>query len=129
MDSAAIVTEMYATFQRGDFQAVVDRCADDVLFVWTAEPEFARYSGTSVGKQAFLERTGALHADFEYHAFEMTDIVAKGDRVATQIEMRLTARSNGRPFTAKTAHFMWFEEGKLVRLVEYYDSALAAGVS
>lgn len=70
----------------------------------------------------------SLDNDFEYRSFRPVDFIHSGDRIAAQVEIHLTRRTNGQELVMRTADFWTVRDGKVVEMVEYYDTALAASV-
>ncbi|WP_287093978.1 nuclear transport factor 2 family protein [Mesorhizobium sp.] len=80
------------------------------------------------GKQEFLARLLALDDDFEYLRFIPVEIIDGGDKVAAEVEIHMTRRTTGEEFVMRTADFWTLRDGKIIEMVEYYDTALAASV-
>lgn len=129
MHSKEVIRKIYENHARGDFDAVMDDCTDDVCFIFpVADPQLVRYSGAAVGKDGFRQRTQHLHEDFEYLDFKVLEMVAEGDRVAARMEIHMRRRTTGTEFVMNAADFWTVKDGKAVELIEYYDTALAARV-
>ncbi|TPN77522.1 nuclear transport factor 2 family protein [Mesorhizobium sp. CU2] len=127
MRGVDVVKSLYDTYARRDIGGTLAHCSDDVVFRWIAEPH-APYIGTGSGKQAFLARLMTLDAEFEYRSFVPMDIVDGGDKVAAQVEIHLTHKASGREIVMHTADFWTIRDGKVIQMVEYYDTALAASL-
>ena len=110
MGGVDVVKSLYDAYAKRDIKGALDHCADDVVFRWVAEPEMS------------------LDNDFEYRSFRPLDYIHSGDRVAVQVEIHLTRRTNGQELVMRTADFWTVRDGKVVEMVEYYDTALAASV-
>ena len=128
MRAADIVSNLYKTYADRDIQSALAHCADDVVFRWIADPRLSRHAGIAHGKQEFLARLVALDDDFEYRRFVPIEIIDGGDKVAAQVEIHLTRRTTGEEVVMRTANFWTVRDGKIVEMVEYYDTALAASV-
>jgi len=127
MGGADVVKSLYDAYAKRDIKGALDHCADDVVFRWVAEPG-APYIRAGNGKEEFLARLMSLDNDFEYRSFRPLDFIHSGDRVAAQVEIHLTRRTNGQELVMRTADFWTVRDGKVVEMVEYYDTALAASV-
>ena len=127
MHGVDVVKNVYDAYAKRDIVGAMAHCSDDVVFRWVAEPE-APYIGTGNGKHEFLARLVALDRDFEYRRFVPVDIVDGGDKIAAQVEIHLTRRTTGRELVMRTADFWTIRDGKVIEMVEYYDTALAASV-
>ena len=127
MGGVDVVKSLYDAYAKRDIKGALDHCADDVVFRWVAEPG-SPYIRAGSGKQEFLARLMSLDNDFEYRSFRPLDYIHSGDRVAVQVEIHLTRRTNGQELVMRTADFWTVRDGKVVEMVEYYDTALAASV-
>jgi uncharacterized protein len=126
MRGADVVKKLYDAYAKRDIEGALVDCADDVVFRWIADPVQSRYAGVARGKQEFLARLVALDSDFAYRRFVPVEIIDGGDKVAAQVEIHLTRRTSGDEFVLRTADFWTLRDGKIIELVEYYDTALAA---
>jgi ketosteroid isomerase-like protein len=126
MRAADIVKNLYQAYAKRDIEGALVDCADDMVFRWIADPVQSRYAGVARGKQEFLSRLVALDGDFEYRRFIPVEIIEDGDKVAAQVEIHLTRRTTGDEFVLRTADFWTVRDGKIIEMVEYYDTALAA---
>jgi ketosteroid isomerase-like protein len=126
MRGADVVKKLYDAYAKRDIEGALVDCADDVVFRWIADPVQSRYAGVARGKQEFLARLVALDSDFEHRRFVPVEIIDGGDKVAAQVEIHLTRRTTGDELVLRTADFWTVRDGKIIELVEYYDTALAA---
>jgi ketosteroid isomerase-like protein len=128
MRGVDVVKTLYDAYAKRDIVGALAHCSDDVVFRWVAEPQ-APYIGTGNGKQEFLARLMALDSDFEYRNFVPVDIIDGGDKVAAQVEIHLMRKTTGKEFVMRAANFWTLRDGKVIEMVEYYDTALAASVT
>ncbi|CAN7653407.1 nuclear transport factor 2 family protein [Mesorhizobium caraganae] len=128
MRGADVVRNLYDAYAKRDIEGALVDCANDIVFRWIADPAQSRYAGVAKGKQEFLARLLALDDDFEYRSFIPVEIIEEGDKVAAQVEIHMTRRTTGEEFVMRTADFWTLRDGKIIGMVEYYDTALAAAV-
>lgn len=124
MDNRKLIEDMYAAYDRGDQNTVLDALDDALVFTWPTESSLTKLSGSVQGKSSFLERIKELHDEFEYLSFKPIDILVDGDRAAVRVQMQLKRRDNGRPLDTHAAHFLTLRNGKVAELIEYFDTAL-----
>ncbi|MFD1984886.1 nuclear transport factor 2 family protein [Mesorhizobium newzealandense] len=127
MRGVDVVKNLYDAYAKRDIEGALVDCADDIVFRWVAEPQ-APFIAAGNGKQEFLARLMALDSDFDYRSFVPVDIIDGGDRIAAQVEIHLTRKTTGQELVMRTADFWTVRDGKIVEMVEYYDTALAASV-
>jgi ketosteroid isomerase-like protein len=128
MQPVDLIKQIYAHQARGDVDAVVANCHEDVHFFWVATQEVNPQSGGFTGREALKGQMQGLHDLFVYRSFVPVDFIAVGDRVASRAEIHMTRRSTGREFMVPTADFWTIRDGKVAELIEYYDTALIASV-
>lgn len=121
-----VVRQFYKDFKAGDVDAAGAPCADDMTFLWVAAPQDTDFAGKFEGKAAFLGQLRFLHDSFVYNSFEPIDVVTTGDRVAVRTRIHLTPHGQKEGFTVLAADFWTVRDGKIVDIVEYYDTALVA---
>lgn len=118
-----IVKEMYASFSRGDIDAVMAHLADDV--VWSAEgPPDMVFTGSRKGKREILE--GFFGGIAQEHAgpnLEMAEFVSEGDSVAAFGRYSVTLKKNGRRVDSPVAHLFKFRGGKVVHYTNLLNTA------
>jgi uncharacterized protein len=117
-----VVEQTYAAVGRGDFTAVLDLLADDV--VWTLQG-FATipFAGTRHGKDgvaAFFTLVGQF---LEFHIFEPYAFVAQDKTVVALGRERSLSRSTGRRVDQEWAHVYTFRDEKIARLHAFEDTA------
>ncbi|AZO74243.1 MAG: nuclear transport factor 2 family protein [Mesorhizobium sp.] len=128
MRAVDLVSNFYDAYANRDIRGALANCADDVEFIWVADPKHSHYAGAARGKDEFLARLMALNSEFEYRSYKPLEIIDGGDKVAAQVEIHLTRRSTGEEVVFRTANFWTIRDGQIVEAVEYYDTALAASV-
>jgi len=127
MRGVDVVKNLYDAYAKRDIVGALGHCSDDVVFHWVAEPQ-APFIGAGNGKQEFLARLMSLDDAFEYRRFVPVEIIDGGDKIAAQVEIHLTRKTTGQELVMRTADFWTIRDGKVVQMVEYYDTALAASV-
>jgi ketosteroid isomerase-like protein len=128
MQSEDLVRQIYAFQERGEVDALVANCREDVYFFWVATQKENPQSGGFNGREALRAQMQGLHDLFVYRSLEPVDFIAAGDRVASRANVHMTQRSTGREFTVHIADFWTIRDGKVAELIEYYDTALIASL-
>jgi ketosteroid isomerase-like protein len=122
MSNIETVQSIYEAFGRGDFDAIVDRLAEDVE--WDRE-------APAYGVPIFEPGTGRDHArrffdqvmsDLEFHRFEPTNFLTGGDQVAVPIQVEATVRATGKGVEVLEIHLWTFgDDGKVSRFFHSID--------
>jgi ketosteroid isomerase-like protein len=109
--------ELYAAFARGDLQAFLDGCTDDVLF---AVPGYATVSGSSTRTefagwiQEAIGRTGGTFRE------DIIEVVANDEHGVLLLVH--TFDRNGEHHEYQTAHLVDFRGSKIARWTEHPGS-------
>ncbi|MGD9603870.1 MAG: nuclear transport factor 2 family protein [Gammaproteobacteria bacterium] len=113
----------YATFLRGDLQALRALVSDDFVLSndFTARVPTA---GVFRGKDG-LERFFSILGDAisEVHVFQADEYVASADRVAAIGHERMRVKDTGRLVDAKWVQVCRFRDGLMTNFDEYSDTA------
>ena len=116
------VQDLYAAFGRGDVPTILSRLAPDVS--WEAEgPAEISFTGIRRGPEAvkgFFQAIASDHADPKLQAAEY---LSSADSVATFGRYSCTLKKSGRRVDSPFAHLFRFRDGKVVRFVDYLNTA------
>lgn len=119
----ALVKHLYSAFTQGDIPRVLEVLSEDIdwLFYGPSEIPFA---GHYRGKQEVAGFfTKALESS-DFLVFEPLEFLPGANSVLVQGHERVRAKATGRIWETKWAHVFTIEGGKIVKLREYYDTAV-----
>jgi ketosteroid isomerase-like protein len=125
-ENVKTVRKAYANFNRGDFDAFMELCDDDMV-VRTAEgwPERALHGKLAV--RSFFEGL----AEVVGHDAVIEDLVTAGNCVVLRVHAHLTGEWSGIEGDMELSHVLTLRKGKFV-LAEYFwdhqDALEAAGL-
>jgi len=121
-----LVRDAFEAMGRSDIGPMVDLMTDD--FAWIIEGQ-SRFSRSYEGKEAV--KRDLLAPLFEAFAtpyrFTIDDIIAEGDRVVVRGRGEVTTKA-GKDYNNSYCFVLGLEDGKLVELREYLDTALVERV-
>jgi uncharacterized protein len=120
-----LVHKLYAAFERGDIQMILDNLTPDVRWVCEGDSRVP-YSGTRTGPAQVLGFFQLLGGTQENQKLTTTGTIAQGDKVATYGRYSGTVKSTGKQFDAFVAHFFTFRDGKVSEFLDYGDTAQLA---
>jgi ketosteroid isomerase-like protein len=126
MDIRPTITQLYRDYESRDVEKILAALPDDFVFEWSFDPSTARYPGICCNKHELVQHLTDIAQNFQFHAYQATNILVDGDRAAAELQLDLTSLTTGRRFSTTIAHFWSFKDGIPVRLVEYMDTALVA---
>ena len=116
------IRDMYAAFGRGDIPFILSKLDDDV--VWESEgPAALSFSGMRRGPAETLGFFEGIAKDHENIQLDMPVIFGDGDLVAAFGRYRVTMKATGKPVDTPLAHFWTLSAGKIVRYVNYSNTA------
>jgi ketosteroid isomerase-like protein len=107
-----IVQQIYASFGRGDVDAIVATFAEDIRFMHPGGPDIP-YAKDRRGKAQAAAFFGELVAALEVTRFEALRYVEQGNSVVALGRWAGRARGTGRAFEADWA-MLWTFDGALV---------------
>ncbi|MGE0130723.1 MAG: nuclear transport factor 2 family protein [Blastocatellales bacterium] len=123
MSNLNVIQGAYSAFAKGDVPAVLGIL--DANVVWKEADGFP-LTGTYNGPQAVLEgvfmRIGPLWEGFAVTPQEFID---GGETVVALGQYTGTAVATGKPLQVDFAHIWKFQDGKVIRFVQYVDTLLA----
>jgi uncharacterized protein len=124
-ENVKVVQEAYASFGRGDIQALLDTLDEQVDWVLPGEgmiPQAGAYHGRD-GVARFFQ---TLDQTTEFTAFEPRQFIAQGDRVIALGWYKGKAKATGRPFESDWAMSFVLRDGKVLKFQEYTDTGAIA---
>jgi hypothetical protein len=118
------VREIFRGLESGDGAAFFDHVADNVDWIVEGTHPLA---GHYLSKKAFVEGTFAkldrvLPQGAELHT---ENVIVQGDQAAVELHSLATAK-NGMRFDNRYCWIIYFQDGVIVRVRAYLDSAMVA---
>jgi ketosteroid isomerase-like protein len=96
--------------------------ADDVEFTALGDPRLLPWAGTFRGREGVLEWRGRLVGALKYDAWEPIRWIGAGEIVLELAHARGHARVSGRSYESDLARVWTFRDGRVVRVVTFYDT-------
>jgi len=120
-DNIKVVQEAYASFGRGDIEALLGSLDENVEWVLPGEGLIPQ-AGTYRGRDGVARFFQLLNETTEFAAFEPQEFLAQGDRVIALGTYKGKARATGRPFESSWAMSFLLRDGKVLKFREYTDT-------
>jgi ketosteroid isomerase-like protein len=117
-----LIKDAYAAFLRGDIQAIIDLCTDDVEWGIRGPSEMP-IMGIRTGKTGVAAFFEALAEEDEVLEFSPQQFVAQGDTVVVIGHYRCRYRHNGAVAEADWSHIFTIRNGRVARWIEHTDTA------
>ncbi|HYO90398.1 MAG TPA: nuclear transport factor 2 family protein [Pyrinomonadaceae bacterium] len=121
-ENVQTVREVYAAFQQGDIQGVLDRLTDDVRWWVNGSADSVPFAGERTGRDEVAEFFNVLDGAFEFETFEPQEYIAQGERVVALGRDRRRAKSNNRVIENQWAMVFTVRAGKVADFRAYDDT-------
>jgi hypothetical protein len=125
-ENKQLVRRSFEELSSGNPQALLDNMADDVCYTIGGE---TKYSGVLRGKSEIIERLLVpLSEEIEGGISFVCDNLVADERFVVMQSHGFAKAKNGKPYNNTYCHVFRINEGKIVELTEYLDTAMAADV-
>lgn len=116
------VLHLLDAFARGDLEAALSFCTEDVDFLTHAPIDVLQHMGPRHGKQELRELWQTIWSRYSEIRYKAPHILADGDEVATYMHAYFRKRSNDRIVQFDMAVFYTFRGGLVAQIREIIDS-------
>lgn len=117
----------YRAYFYHDAAGAADLLHDDVVWTLSGPVGVLSYCGSYRGKAAVMELVGrVVPAIFRVFNFVQDSLLMDGDRIATLNRLSGRRCADGRVISYRLAHFMRFQDGKVIENLSLMDSFDAA---
>lgn len=115
------IQQAFEDFKAGNISAVIDICADDVLWASYRNPDVP-YSGSFYGKEGVQDFFSKLAQNVEYTNFEPREYIVQGDNIAVTGHHTGIVKSTGKTFDHDWCLTFKMNNGKVSRFFSYVDT-------
>ncbi|MEL6234403.1 MAG: nuclear transport factor 2 family protein [Pseudomonadota bacterium] len=122
MNSEDVVRGVIESYKSRDLNDVLSRFSEDVHYSMNAVPGAADYAIDTRSKAEMAQMLTRISEEWTIEAYEITDLIAQADRVATQSRIQYRRRGTERVVTSMLAHFWAVKDGLVTEIVEYHDT-------
>ncbi len=120
-----IVLKIYEDFSQGNITAILKHFDDDIELMLHA-PEGTPFKKTFHGRDGAADFLKTIAEHLDVQDFSTEDIIAQGDKVVVLGHERVRVKTTEKIYNAHWAHVWTVRSGKIVKLVEYTDTAVIA---
>src|ERR1700761_5523601 len=121
MDSSRI-REIYEDFANGRLDRLSQVLDEKIDFLSHAPVDVFPYLGRRRGRSEVLEALSDVHKKLEILSFWPITTVVEGNQAALTVVINIKERSTGRRVTFLAAHFLRFNNGRIVDYRAIIDS-------
>jgi ketosteroid isomerase-like protein len=122
----ALIDRAYEARANEDIEAVMELFHPNGKFEIAGSNKLTIAAGTAHGHEELRKTLSGLIANFEFVQRELVNMVVDEENEQTAVQSRVTLRFIPKDLTATTDLLdLWkFENGKIVELIEFADTAL-----
>ena len=121
-NNAEFIHNMYAAFSRGDIPAILAAVADDAEWI-SYGPAGIPYAGVFKGPAGAAQFFQALGGTQSEQKLTILETYSDGDQVMTVGRYSGVVNATQKRFDFEVAHFFTVRNGKVVRFLDFYDTA------
>src|SRR5258708_16217002 len=118
----AVVTDLYAAYERRDFDRVAELIDDDIEWIIYGPMQVFPFAGYRRGKIAVLEALGGIAKDYMLKSYVPQVIIVDGDQAAVMSDVAFMQRATERTLHFHLANFLRIENGRLVEFREFANT-------
>lgn len=116
-----VIQKAFEDFAAGNVMAIVNACADDVIFGGYRNPHF-RPSGLYYGKEGVIEFFNQLDQNIRYTVFETHEFIGQGDRVIVLGHQTGMVKNTGKTFDHDQCFSFIVRDGKIQSYFGFQDT-------
>jgi ketosteroid isomerase-like protein len=120
-----IVRQLYRAMAQPTLAETLELLTEDVEFVVPGPPGLGA-AGTWRGYRGVEECLGRLRAGQRNEGVEFCEFIADGDHVVVRLRVKGRVLSTGKPFESDIVHLFTLRDGKIARLLDFFDTAALA---
>jgi ketosteroid isomerase-like protein len=119
-----LIKRAYAARGRGDLEGLVTAFHPEAVFTLVGDRKALDVAGSVQGHRGLRETLGGFIATFQFVERQILTELVEGDRAA--VHSRLVVRYNPTNTTRTTEclDLLRFQDGKIIELIEFADTAL-----
>ena len=120
--------ELLASWSQGEVEKTLAHFAPSIRHRICGTEGFVHMDRTIQGMDEFLDHMEEFSHIWELLHFEPISIIAEGNRAVSHVEFQYRHIPTGRIVESEAAQLWQFENGKVVELIEFLDTALFASL-
>jgi uncharacterized protein len=123
--NVTVIRKLYEAMGKGDVEAAFALLEDDVEFVVPGPPHLGA-AGTWRGHRGVQECLRRLRDGQENLSTDVRHFVAEAEQVVVLLHVRGKVLATGKEFESDIVHFFTLRHGRVVRLLDFFDTAALA---
>jgi ketosteroid isomerase-like protein len=119
-----LLRDLYAAFGRGDIQAILEHCSEDITWGDDTVATEVPWYGLKSGREGVANFFATLQRDVEFTQFNPSVFAATGNDVFVFVEIGYRFRKNGRSTSVGSMH-RFVLDGPVLRSFRAYEDTAA----
>ncbi|TPQ39525.1 nuclear transport factor 2 family protein [Bradyrhizobium guangdongense] len=127
-DMLDVIRRAYAARGAGDVKGLVAAFHPEGSFSLVGDKSALHLTGSFQGQATLLAAFGQFIDNFDFQKREILAELVDGDRVAVHSRMVIRFNPSGKVFSTEILDLFRFQDGKIVELTEFADTALVKAI-
>ena len=123
-----IIRHAYAARGKGDVKGLVAAFHPEGQFNLVGDNSALHLTGSVRGRESLLAAFGRFIAHFDFREREILTEVVEGNHAAVRSRLVIRYVPTGKVFNTEVLDLFRFQDGRIVELIEYADTALVKAV-
>jgi ketosteroid isomerase-like protein len=119
-----VINRAYDARRESDLEGLMSAFHPDAVFTLVGDKSSLAVVGTARGHRELRETLRGFIATFDFVTREILSVIVEGDRAAVHSRLVVRYSPTGETRTADVLDVLRFQDGKIVELIEFADTAL-----
>jgi len=122
-ENKALIQRILAAYGQSDLTPLLEAIHPDIEWVSQAPEQHYRFGGSHKGRAGTLAGMAKIATDYQLNTYKVVELIGEGDVVWVTTDVDFTHRKSGTRLKFPLVSRWQFQDGKVIALTEYYDSA------
>ncbi len=122
-DNKEQVRRILRAYAQSDLEPLLQAIHPQIVWTTQAPTEFYPFGGRHDGRAGTLAGMAKIATIYSLNAYDVVEIVGEGDVVWMTADLDFTHRRSGARLRFQLVSRWQFQDGKVLKLTEYFDSA------
>ncbi|MCP3447422.1 nuclear transport factor 2 family protein [Bradyrhizobium sp. CCGUVB14] len=127
-DMLDVIKRAYAARGAGDVKGLVATFHPEGSFNLIGDNSALHLTGSVQGQQPLLEAFGQFIKHFAFEKREILSEVVEGNHAVVRCRLVVRYHPSGKVFSTEVLDLFRFQDGKIIELIEYADTALVKAI-
>ena len=124
-DNIKTAQQLYAAFDRGDIDAIINVLAEDVEWGWETVATEVPWLGIVKGRAAVRGFFDVIAKELDIHLFQRKEFIGSGNLVAVTYQFESTVKKTGKKVAEEGMHRWTFNQGGKVTAYRGFSDTAA----